>query len=145
VIYIKGDHVKFETPDGSVITLNPRYGIIHDPEGSSLNRCAVYFGPYKATKQKVELDRTGKKYFGPNYTGLRVFVDVPEGPWNSVSEVVKIFYRRPAANRVAIYKGKYFHPYKKLGKPLLLQRSGSYFKVQAPTGCIINWRGFVFP
>lgn len=142
-VLIKGSHVRFEMTDGSIKKLPVKYGIIHDPEGVVYSRCDIYFGPYRATRQKAELTRKAAAYFGGNYDGKKASVNVPDSGWKSVGQVVQIFYRRPGK-----YEGNYFHPWFKHAKkktPLTLSKSGSFYLLALPDGCIVNDRGFVYP
>lgn len=139
MILIKGQNVKFEMSDGGWVAPPSSHGIIHDPDGSQLERCFVYVGPYKATNEQISLTKDAKSYFGPDYKGTKATVDVPDGPWNLVGEAVQILYRRPGK-----YRGKYFHFFNQK-TTVLISKCRNHFRMELPNGCIVNWRGFVFP
>jgi hypothetical protein len=137
-ILIKGDHVRFEMTDGSMITMPDSYGIIHDPEGYSLPYCEVFFGPFEVTRQRVDLTSKAKAYFGRGYEGRRAIVDVPiQGPWEFVGETIQIFYKRRGKDT-----RKFYHPQK---RPVRLLRCGKFYKNELPDGCVLDDRGFVWP
>lgn len=153
-IIIKGSNVQFEMkrPEGApsatdapkkisgkLVKLPTNYGIIHDPEGEHFDKCECFFGPHKSTTRTVEMTPKAKAYMGPSYPATFAVVDVPQGPWNSVGEVAQIFYKRPGR-----YQGRYFHPFKTGYGPSLF-KSGRYYRLALPGGCIVDDRGFVFP
>lgn len=148
MILIKGDCVQFDMAGGGKIIVPERYGIIHDTEGQELDRCDIFIGPFRRTSRRVQMDKRAKDYFGKEYHARGATVDVPKGPWNPVGEVVQIWYRRPASEKPAKYKGVYYHPfYKRMfkRKPVMLSRCGRFYRLELPEGCIANDRGFVFP
>jgi hypothetical protein len=146
VIYVKGSHIKFELVSGEILSLPKSFGIIHDQEGQDIPRCEVYFGPFKVIGRDAGLTPAARAYFGDAYHPDRVSVDLPEGSWNPISEVVQIFYRRPSGVRVAKHTGKYHHPFKKVARPTLLKAAHErFYKFEMTSFCIIDDRGFVFP
>jgi hypothetical protein len=134
--------------DSKILKLPPTHGIIHDPEGTSLPRCLVFFGPYKTTQTRVSLDRTARKYFGSSYPAVAASVDIDvHGNWVPLSgPVVQIWYlRRGHVGVKGPHQGRFFHPFKSVSPPLTLSRCGRYYCLELPDGCIVNDRGFVFP
>lgn len=141
MIRIKGTHIKFEMVSGKLIALPSSFGIMHDPEGRDIPRCAVHFGPYTRTGSKVEPTSADRAYFGDDYRPDQVVVDLPEGAWNPIGEVVQIFYRRRGK-----FEGNYRHSFKRVAKPTLLKHaSKKFYKFEMTSFCIIDDRGFVFP
>jgi hypothetical protein len=139
MILIKGKQVKMEMANGKIVRAPASYGIIHDPDGSQLPKCFVFIGPYKTSKKPVEMTGDAKSYFGSDYKPTSAVVDVPRGPWKSMGDVVQIFYKRPGK-----YAGKYFHLFDKR-TTVLLSKCRNHFRLELPGGCIVNWRGFVYP
>ncbi len=140
-IIIKGSKVVFILSSGRRVRLPPSYGIIHDPDGKSLPRCEVFFGPYRKTKRVAnDPSRKARQYFGTNYVPREATVAVPDGPWQPVGEVDEILYERTKGSK---YAAKYFHPFKKFSPEL--SRSGRYYRLALKNGCIVDDRGFVFP
>ena len=139
MILIKGKDVKCEMADGSMFHPPASYGIIHDPSGAQLPKCAVFFGPYRKSSKKADLTGDAKAYFGPDYDGKIAQINVPDGPWHPMGDAVQIFYRRPGK-----YAAKYFHVFDKR-VPVLLSRCKDHFRLDLKSGCTINWRGFVSP
>jgi len=139
-ILIKGDHVRFEMTDGSMVTLPVEHGIIHDPEGYQLPYCDVYFGPFEVMRQRVELTKKAKAYFGRGYEGQRAIVDVPfEGPWEPIGKSVQIFYKRRGKDQ-----RKFFHPQT---QPVAISRCVvrdiTHYRLELHNGCVLDDRGFV--
>jgi len=141
MILIKGRKVAFEMTSGKTIRARPNYAIIHDPEGQSLPYCNVLIGPYQKTKTPVELTSEAKKYFGSGYPGTAAFVDFPRGPWKSLGAVRTIYYERTHGSQ---NEGRYFHPFDEK-QTVTLSRCGSFYRLELPKGCVVNWRGFVYP
>jgi hypothetical protein len=139
MILIKGKEVRCEMSDGSIFHPPARYGLIHDPDGKQLPKCYVFIGPYKTSKKPVEMTSDAKSYFGSDYKPTGAVVDVPDGDWHPMGDVVQIFYKREGK-----YKGKYFHLFAKR-TTVVLSRCKSHFRLELPSGCIVNWRGFVYP
>jgi hypothetical protein len=140
-IVIKGSRVVFILQNGRKVRLPPSYGIIHDPEGKVLPRCEVFFGPYVKSKRIASApSKKARKYFGSKYSPKEATVDVPDGPWNSIGEVVEILYERTKGSQ---YAGKYFHPFKEFSPEL--SKSKRYYRLALRNGCIVDDRGFVFP
>jgi hypothetical protein len=149
VIVIKGSKVSFLMQDGTTYRLPLSYGIIHDPDGTELHRCTVYFGRYvKSHKAAAKPSRKATRYFGQKYSQREAVVNVPDGPWADVGETVKIFYERTQGSQ---YEGPYFHNFKQRYFFIFKQRSPTlskckgYYRLQLKDGCIIDDRGFVFP
>ena len=143
-VLIKGYGVKFERTAGKAIVLPYRYGIIHDPEGTILPPCNVYFGPYTISKRVVEApSRAAREYFGRDYKLRYITVAIPSGTWKPVGEVAVLHYVRTEGSA---HGGPYFHPIKQpLNPSAPLTKNGRFYKIAMPDGCVINWRGFVFP
>lgn len=153
MILVKGDQVAFGTTESTDASrpdafLPPRWGMIHDPDGEQLPRCEVYFGPYRrlpapkrGREARLVLTRAAKDYFGPSYQATPIVVERPKQNWKHVAYVVKIFYVR--GRRGGIHPGAYHHSFK--GQPLLLESSGSFFRLSLRDGCIVDDRGYVFP
>jgi hypothetical protein len=140
MILIKGRNVQFQMSDGKWISPSRRYGLIHDPDGTQLPRCFVYLGPYKTTSQRVPLTRDAEAYFGPDYQGTAAVVDVPRGPWEPLGDAVQIRYDRPGTR----YRGKYYHFFNEK-TVVQLSKCKNHFRIELQDGCIVNWRGFVYP
>lgn len=138
-ILIKGKDVKFQMTDGRWIVAPADYGMIHDPDGKRLDRCFVYVGPFKNSGESVALTNDAETYFGSKSHGLKAVVDVPKGPWTPLGQATQILYRRPGK-----FKGKYFHFFDKK-TTVLISRCRNHFRIELQNGCIVNWRGFVYP
>jgi hypothetical protein len=149
MIVIKGSKVSFLMADGTTYRLPSSYGIIHDPDGTDLQRCTVYFGPYTRTRRPVSKpSRKATRYFGHKYIQREGRVNVPDGPWTDIGEAVKIFYERTPGSQ---YEGPYFHNFKQryffvfMQRHPMLSTCKRYYRLQLKDGCVIDDRGFVFP
>lgn len=143
MILVKGDRVQFLTTDGNMIVLPSSAGIIHDPEGEERPRCEVFFGPYKLQRKRPvpRITRAAVKYYGRHYQPTVALIDLPHGPWRPIAHVTKIFYKRGL--RGAQHAGGFHHPFARA--PLTLEKSGKFYRLSLPGGCIVDDRGFVFP
>lgn len=139
MIIIKGHDIHIQKEDGKWLNPPKSYGMIHDPTGTQLDKCYCYIGPYKKSNKHIDLNSDAKQYFGPSYTGIQVVVDIPKGPWVPVTNAVQILYRRRGK-----YEGKYFHFFNKK-TTVLVTRCKKHLRLEFPNGCIVNWRGFVYP
>lgn len=178
MILIKGSNVRFELSDGSMFSLPPKYGMFHDPEKqaeaeqagtekprveqvggvvqpvSPLKFSEIAFGPYETTDEPIELTtKSSKEYFGRNYSARKAIIDIP-GPddkWRLIGHCVQLFYQRPAGERPARYKGRYYHKIAKKiveGGGLPLLQCGNYFKLEMSVNgnkVIYDYRGIVYP
>lgn len=140
MILIKGRRVQLEMADGRWIVPPARHGIIHDPDGVQLPKCSVFVGPYTTTRTPAPMTRDAEAYFGSDYQAVSAVVDVPKGPWALVGEAVQIRYDRPGTK----YRGKYFHFFEKR-TTVQIFRCRRHLRVELQHGCIVNWRGFVYP
>ena len=140
MILIKGRAVAFEMADGREIVCPRSYGMIHDPEGRDLPRCAVFVGPYTRTKKRVDLTDSAADYFGSGYDACQAEIDVPSGPWKSQGEIAQIYYVRTGIS----HAGSYHHRFAE-SATVRLSRCRSFYRVDLPRGCVVNWRGFVDP
>jgi len=139
MIIIKGQDIHLQREDKSWINPPMNYGMIHDPEGLNLDRCYVYIGPFKKSKEKIQLDADARNYFGNRYEGTAVVVDIPNGSWKQVCNIIQILYKRRGQ-----FEGKYFHMFKK-NTQVILSKCGKYYRLEFPDNCVVNWRGFVYP
>lgn len=138
-IIVKGSHVVFRMEDGSMKRLPPLYGVIHDPEGTSLPKCEVFFGPFRMTKKPIEKTWRARHYFGKDYDAHAAVVDVPRAGWNPVGRVTEILlYWRPGKDE-DLYK----HPFRSAPQPL--EKSGHFYRLVFPGNCVYDDRGIVFP
>jgi len=139
-IRVESTRVKFETSDGKIISLPASHGTFHDPSGKEIAKCTVYFGPWKRTSRRVQMNQSNRRYFGTDYQGkLAILPDIPREGWEQVAKVVKIFYVRRGTRA----PGGFHHPFK--GKPLTLSKNGSLYKLSCGSGCLIDDRGYVWP
>jgi hypothetical protein len=150
-ILIKGQKVTFQMADGRNIVAPARAGMMHDPEGQAIPYCQILVGPYQKTNKPVELTSEARNYFGSDYPGRAGSVDFPAGPWKPLGEVRQILYQRTPGSR---HEGNYFHPFKKKSSWGMsfkqaeyptLSKCGSFYRLELPSGCTVNWRGFVNP
>ena len=140
MILIKGRRVWCEMRDGREIYCPASFGMMHDPEGEHWPACVLLIGPYRRSRRSVDLSNAAKDYFGPDYDGHEASIDVPQGAWKSLGEVSEIFYERTGLT----HPGDYRHAFRK-DSHVILSKSGRFFRLELPKGCVVNWRGFVNP
>lgn len=137
----KGYKVSFRMKNGEIVKLPRAFGIIHDPDGEAFNKCEVFFASIRKTQRAPsKTNPKATRYFGKNYVQREAVVDVPKGPWNSIGEVVEIFYERTVGSQ---YAGRYFHVFKQ--RSPMLSKCKSTYRLALQNGCIVDDRGFVFP
>jgi hypothetical protein len=139
-IQIESNRVAFEMSDGKILKLPAGYGTIHDPDGTLLPKCDVFFGPFKKTGRKAEMTRSQRRYFGSDYKAkLATLPNIPREGWKPLkTKVVQIFYVRRGTRA----PGGFHHPFK---RGLTLSKNGRLYKLSAGAGCLIDDRGYVYP
>jgi len=137
---IESDRVAFDLADGKHLKLPSSYGTIHDQAGAVLPRCVVFFGPFKKTRKRVEMDRAERRYFGSDHRAvLAELPKIPKEGWKRVGEVVMIYYVRRGSRA----PGGFHHPFK-TRHPVLYKQERLY-KLDLGENCIVDDRGYVFP
>jgi hypothetical protein len=140
VILVKGRKVRLITVDDLEMAFPANYGMIHDPEGQYLPREHIYVGPYKVVGGEVELEKSGRQYFGRGYQARGAEVNVPDGPWSAAGEARRIIYER---DRGKFANARSFaHDFK---RPVMVDRCGKFHRMDLGTGAVVSWRGIVSP
>jgi len=126
--------------DGRMLRLPPSYGTFHDQDGVVLPKCDVFFGPFKKTRQPVEMNRSHRRYFGADYSAvLATLPRIPVEGWKKVGDVSQIFYVRKGKRA----SGGFHHPFK--SRQPTLWKAGRLYKLSLGEGCLIDDRGYAFP
>ena len=144
MIIVKGDEVSFVRADSArAIRLPATYKMVHDPDGESLPKCEVYFGPVTMTRAKAKMTSAASQYLGRKYEGRLARLNPPSGGWKPAAQVSMIHYRRWGHRGVDGPREMFKHPFK--GSPLTLERSGRFYRIALGRICFLDDRGFVFP
>lgn len=144
-LLMKGEKVVFEIaqPNGRVrkITCPASYGMLHDPDGDALPKCAAYVGPVTRTNVPAKMTSTARAYLGSSYSGRRIKIGrvPPPESFKVIGPAVQIWYVRRGK-----HAGLFYHPFKRGVHPVL-EKSGRWYRLSLGTSCIWNDRGFVFP
>lgn len=143
-LLVRGDLVKLKLQGGEIVELPDDFGLIHDPVGGVCDRCVIYITAYALNGNPVvsmphELESIARAYFGNHGKLVDGSVELPDGPWQPVGEVVRIYYARYGNQ-----KGLYYHAFK---RPVALhkQSRGPAYKLVLPDGCVVDSHGFVWP
>lgn len=129
----------------SDVTLPESFVVVHDPTGTLLNKCDMYFVKWRSATRKraptvrPELIKIARAYFGSRSRITRGTVDIPKGPWHRECEVQFIRYRREGDDR-----GDYEHEYD-VPVRLLYSTRPLAWRLPLPEGCVVNSHGFVRP
>ncbi len=142
-LMVRGDAVSFELAGGRVIDLPESWGMIHDPSGENIRKCDIVISNYTLVDRAVRsreyaCHTTAHKYWGDEMPLFEGVVDVPSGPWSLVNKVAAIWYQR---------HGKHEGPYRHEFRPMveLYRNPGGDMLLALPSGCVLDWRGFVWP
>jgi hypothetical protein len=138
-IQIESNHVKFEMADGRMVSMPAAYGTFHDPSGDVLPKCEIFFGPYRKTRERADMNRAQRRYFGPDHKAfIAIIPSIPKTGWREVGKVVQIFYVRRGVRA----PGGFHHPFK--SRPGTLSKSGRLYKLSLGN-CLVDDRGYVYP
>lgn len=155
-LLVRGDVVSCEMTDGSTVEFPESWGLVHDPVGSCVDECEIFVCPYTTTgvlRHTVpsEVMDAAQSYWGDEYRLQEGMVELPNGPWERVGRIVRIYY-----DRYGELASPYQHPFKENVKDaavLYKQRSPQKYgrssrkayRISLPDGCVINAHGFVYP
>ena len=156
MLIVKGTRVAFDFVDGAEMDVAPKSAMMHDAEGRDWPRCSVLIGPFSAgTTSGVPTGgkslRAARDYYGRNYVLKAGDLDTPPramAGWRKVGSVRRIYYYRPG-NR---HRGDFQHPvgarkhvfFGPKGRASVYVR-GRWVRLELPSGCILDDRGFVWP
>lgn len=157
VLLIRGDIVSCELDDGRTVEFPESWGLVHDPVGSCVDPCEIFVAPYTLvstprTPLPHKVIASAKEYWGDGYELESGTVVIPEGPWDRVGRIVRVYY-----DRYGELASKYQHPFKDVENDAAIlykqKRSQSYgkagahtaYRISLPDGCVINAHGFVWP
>lgn len=144
-LVIMGDEVGFTATSGDDITLPVKYVITRDPEGRILSPHRIYFMAFEGpadprqpvSRRAVEVARM---WYGEQLSLQPYAVLLPDGPWDEVTTVQEIRYRR---------LGKLAGPYRhRFRIPIMFLRASGKelgWRMDLPENAIIDERGFVDP
>jgi len=155
-LLVRGDIVSCEMSDGSTVEFPESWGLVHDPVGSCVDECEIFVCPYSVTGAlrhdlPSEVHDAAVSYWGDGYRLKSGMVELPNGPWDRVGRIVRVYY-----DRYGELASKYQHPFKqdvkdaailyKQRRPQRYGRSGhKAYRISLPDGCVINAHGFVWP
>lgn len=165
-----GREVEFdlrETPigrfdQGKTVVAPPDAGLLHDESGAYWPRCSLLVANFERGSEETD---EGKNYFGRGAGVKRGSVELPPkdiSAWQKLGEIKTIFYDRAGTKAPGYFKHQFNKPrglYKlvflvkgKAGKQpavlytLFSRRLGqSFYRVELPSGCIVDDRGIVLP
>lgn len=132
-----------------------RYAILHDPDGTDWPKCSVLIAPFTRSGIPDVENKDAFDYF--NYQPRGGHFTLPPkrlGEWQRIEEIDAITYIRPGDKEGLGKNLSYGHEFtneggwfifkKEIGYPVLYKRGHAY-RLEFPSGCVISWRGFVFP
>jgi hypothetical protein len=139
--------------------LCPRGAMIHDPSGKHWPKCSLLIAPMGRGGRKAkpeEYEGAPKHYLGRTYQAKIVELEFPSasGDWETIGKIDRIDYVRGGTKAPGGFTHKMNAPrgvYKvthflKGGRAdVTLRKSGSYYRLDFPRGCILDDRGIVYP
>lgn len=146
-LLVRGDLVKLELVDGSILEVPDSWGLVHDVTGSLLHRCELILTRYQRVNKNTHIRSAKVKkaaigYFGVGASDLLVgSVEIPRGPWQHIGGVSVIYYQRWGSKRKS---GLYHHDFE-FPIPIYIQKDKKAYRLALPDACIVNSRGFVWP
>lgn len=140
MILVKGRRVRLITIDDLEMAFPADYGMIHDPEGQYLHPSHIFIGPYRVVGGDVELEKSGRQYFGRGYRAREAEVNVPDGSWAQAGEARRIIYERDRGNFAN--PRSFAHDFK---VPVPVDRCRRFHRIDLGDGAVVNWRGIVRP
>jgi hypothetical protein len=147
MLLVRGDLVSFALEGGAVVQVPKHFGLVHDTTGECFSKCKLFVCQYRLGGAGGDIGRgraatVAGEYFGDTRTCRAGSVAIPRGPWQRIGVVEHVYYARYGSR-----KGYYEHGFKTTEPRVTLhkQRSGKSLLLDLPDGCIVNWRGFVWP
>lgn len=130
----------------------PRGPMLYDPSGKAWPRCSLLFLPFQSGPVEKSPPSDVVDFYGDNYTVHRGHVSLPSrelSSWTRVGQAKEIEYTRPGTRAPGDYghlfgKRRWQTLFRKYGLPVLYV-SGSAYRLQLGSGCVIDWRGIVGP
>lgn len=154
-LLVRGDIVSVELTDGRTVEFPESWGLVHDVTGKCINKCEIFVCPYVAKnpiRHRLDSDihQAATSYWGDDYSLRMGDVVIPDGPWQHVGHIVRIYY-----DRYGELASPYQHPFDSNEKSVLYkQKRGTRcvdgkihktYRISLPDGCVINAHGFVWP
>jgi hypothetical protein len=125
-------------------------GLMRDGAGKDWPRCSILIGPYRKGRREASLDRAARSFYGPGYVARQGAVSLPPrelSEWSEMGTVRRIFYVRVGAIRGGERFKHHLRTTRFFVFPVrtVLYRHGRFLRIELPSGCIVNRRGFVWP
>jgi hypothetical protein len=147
----KGTSSSFSLQEGRKRVGAPRgAALLHDPSGAAWPKCSVLFMSFNRTAETVTMTKDAGYYLGEDYEARKGKCTLPPralAEWETIGLVKMIWY-----TRTGIYApGRYKHPFgveRKLlfrGDLPMLRRYEQSMRLDLASGCVVNYRGFVWP
>lgn len=154
-----GRAVLFVTKAGRDLNAPARHGMLHDPNGETWPKCSLLVTHFEQGWKESKASE-GRDYFGRNAIVWEGETELPPrdlARWKTVGELSTIFYDR-AGTKAPGYFRHVFHKPRGLWRLLflvkpraakgavVLSRYGrNTYRVDLPSGCIVDDRGIALP
>ncbi len=153
MIVVKGWACALEVETGradvrQVVTMPARWGMLHDPDGTTRSKCEVFFAPFRELRRPAPdamVSSRTRRYLGEHYAARLVEVDLPRAGWKEEGKVTMIWYTRAGNRGKHASNERYVHPFRSWAGAVRLARSGHVRRITLGAFCVIDDRGFVFP
>lgn len=156
-LLVRGDIVYMELANGRKLNIEESWGLVHDVTGECADKCEIFICPYSirgpaAGQVDSDVHEAATSYWGDDYRLKAGSVVIPDGPWDRVSRILRVYYSR-YGNEGSPYQ----HPFEKdvsSAAILYKQRRASKcadgkmhkaYRISLPDSCVVNAHGFVWP
>jgi hypothetical protein len=155
--YVVGTAIRVHL-DGKRI-LTPRGAMIHDPSGSVWPNCSLLIVPIRGSRVASDDEYQGapKHFLGRTHQARVAQFEIPSrtvGDWKVVGNVTRVDYVRggtkaPGGYRHTMNKPRGIYRFTHLLKggkaPVVLRKLGRCYRIDLPSGCVVDDRGIVYP
>lgn len=156
-LLIRGDIVSMELASGRTVEFPESWGLVHDVTGECADKCEIFICPYTVRGpigRQVDdsVHEAATSYWGDDYKLVEGNVVIPDGPWDRVDRILRVYY-----DRYGELASKYQHPFERevsSAAILYKQRRASKcadgkmhrsYRISLPDSCVVNAHGFVWP
>jgi len=129
------------------------YALLHDPDGEAWPKCSLLVGAFKRARRAYDQkDVAAVDWFGKTHKLSEGDIDLPPrelSEWKALGDIEWIYYWRRGNKHRGDFKHKFgkWQPmvfWKSPGRATLYEHE-KWLRVELSKGCVIDWRGIVYP
>ena len=154
--FVYGRQIRLHIDGGRMI--RPRGVMVFDPSGKYWPKCSLLIMPIGRTVRaasKDEYQGLPRNYLGRGHIARVASVEIPSRDgWRLVGELHRIDYvrggtRAPGGYRHHMNKPRGIYRVTHLLKggkiPVMVSKLGNAYRIDLPSGCVVDDRGIVYP